>query len=346
MRILYVGNSGGLENTGRFYLFPPRLINGFIRNGHQVQVFNDKDVARLSNPLKSSRLGIKKTNALLLKQCHDYMPELIILAHCQFIQNDTLAQIREICPDIRIIHLNVDPLSDATNCNRIQNRIGSVDGIFITTAGEALKKFSNPKTFSAFIPNLVDISIDTGKSFENSKFSADLFFAAGAMKKDDHRKDLVSNLLKKTSGLTVDIYGAGINNRKIFGMKYMNKLASVKMGLVINKTEDFYLYASDRMSQYMANGLLVFAHAKPRYTDLFQNGEFVPYETEEDLIEKVNYYHTHDEERIRVAAKGYHKIHQIFHNELVARYVIEMAFDRVSMTYPWPSQKYRAAPHA
>ncbi len=67
MRILYVGNSGGMENIDRFYLFPPRIINGLIRNNHQVQVFNDKDVARLCNVFRSSRLGIKKTN-----QCPAY----------------------------------------------------------------------------------------------------------------------------------------------------------------------------------------------------------------------------------------------------------------------------------
>lgn len=341
MRILYVGNSGGLENTARFYLFPPRLINGFIRNGHQVQVFNDKDVARLSNPFRSSRLGLAKTNALLLNHCREYMPELVILAHCQFIENETVSEIRKICPHVKVIHLNVDPLSDRENCARIQNRVGSVDGIFITTAGQALQPFSNTFTFAAFIPNLVDLSIDTGKAFETKEFTTDLFFAAGAMREDDHRKDLVLKLLQKTSGLSIDIYGAGINDRKIFGMAYINKLASAKMGLVINKTEDYYLYASDRMSQYMANGLLVFAHTKPRYTDLFHADEFISYETVDDLIEKVNYYHTHDEERIAIAKKGYEKIHEIFHNQLVADYVIDTVFHRKTRSYPWPSEQYK-----
>lgn len=344
MKILYVGSSGGLENTGRFYLFPPRIINGFIRNGHQVQVFHDKDVARLSNPLKSSRWGIKKTNELLLKHCHDYMPDLVILAHCQFINGETVTRMREVCPGVKVIHLNVDPLNDIGNAVRIQHRVGSVDGIFVTTAGEALKTLVAPETYAVFIPNLVDMSIDTGKAFENKTHSADLFFAAGAMRKNDHRQILVTNLLEKTPGLVVDIYGTGINNRKIFGVNYMNKLASSKMGLVINKTEDYYLYASDRMSQYMANGMMVFAHAKPRYTDLFSNGEFVTYETEKDLIDKVNYYHTHDNERIEIAAKGYHKIHEIFHNQLVAKYVVDMAFDQMNgTTYPWPVKKYTVA---
>ncbi len=342
MKILYVGSSGGLENTGRFYLFPPRIINGFIRNGHQVQVFHDKDVARLSNPLKSSRWGIRKTNALLLKNCRDYMPDLVILAHCQFISGDTVSAIRGICPSAKIVHLNVDPLSDTGNAIRIQHRVGSVDGIFITTAGDSLKTLTHPNTFAAFIPNLVDISIDTGRAFENKNYTADLFFAAGAMRTNDHRQVLVTNLLKKTSGLIVDIYGTGINNKKIFGVDYMNKLASSKMGLIINKSEEYYLYASDRMSHYMANGMLVFAHSKPRYTDLFQNGELVTYDSESDLIDKVNYYHAHDHERMEIAAKGYHKIHQIFHNQLVAKYMIDLTFDKMTDPFPWPTQKYTA----
>lgn len=342
MRILYVGNCGGPENFERFYLFPQRIVNGLIRNGHLVQIFNDKDIARLSNPFRSSRLGIKKTNALLLKNCHDFLPEFIILAHCHFISNDTLSQIRQICPHVKIVHLNVDPLSDLGNCSRIKKRVDHVDGIFITTAGAALKDFSSAKTFSAFVPNPVDFAIDTGRAFENSKYSADLFFAARSMKESDHRQALVSNILNHTSGLKIDIYGAGENDRKLFGMKYMKTLASVKMGLVINKTEDYYLYASDRMSQYMGNGLLVFANAGPRYTDIFNTDELVTYQTENELIEKINYYHTHDSKCRMIAKNGHQKIHQIFSSDLVTQYMIEMTFGDIQGTYAWPTQKFIA----
>lgn len=345
MRILYVGNFGGIENFKRFYLFPQRIVNGLIRNGHNVQVFNDKDVARLSNPFKSSRMGIKKTNALLIQNCEDFRPEMIILAHCQFIHNDTLGRIRALCPGVKIVHLNVDPLSDTGNCDRIRHRVGHVDGIFITTAGDALKAFSSSETFAAFLPNPVDRAIDTGRAFAADTYTSDLFFAAGAMRQNDHRQVMVSHVVQAIPDMVIDIYGAGINDRKIFGMAYMSALASAKMGLVINKTEDYYLYASDRMSQYMGNGLLVFAPVGPRYTDIFTDGDYVTYESEQDLIAKIKYYYGHDDERRALAEKGYRKIHDVFDVDRVARYMVDMTFGEKGndADYAWPTQAYRGA---
>lgn len=340
VRILYVGNSGGMENIDRFYLFPPRIINGLIRNNHQVQVFNDKDVARLCNVFRSSRLGIKKTNQFLVKNCSAFKPDLIILAHCQFIYNETIEEIRQLLPNTRIVHLNVDPLSGDGNRKRILDRVGYVDGIFITTAGPALKTISSPKTFSCFIPNPVDLSIDTGRAFENRSYNSDLFFAANKIKGDeDHRELLVNQIQQNLSHLKLDILGYGAN-RSSFGMDYIERLTSAKMGLIINKTEDFYLYASDRMSQYMANGLMTFAHENPHYNDIFQNDEIVTYASPDELIEKINYYHAHDSERIQIAEKGYTKIHHIFNNTLVTQYMVEMAMGDIKNSYPWPTEKY------
>ena len=342
MRVLYVGNSGGIKNAGLFYLFPPRLINGLTREGHNVHVFNDRDIARNSNIFKSSRLGIKKTNEALIQTCRNFMPHLIIIAHCENISNNTLDEIRTICDGVKIIHRNVDPLSSEFNVSRIKNRINHVDGIFITTAGDALKQFTSNKTFSAFLPNPVDLSIDTGKAFSATTYDADLFFAAGAMRENDHRTILISDLLKKTATIKSEIIGAGINKKSLFGLPYMNKLASVKMGLVINKTEDFYLYASDRMSQYMGNGIMVFANEKPQYSDIFADTELVTYTAAEDLADKVNYYATHDSERRRIAENGYHRAHQIFNTQLIARYIINTTFDMPVENTAWPSQKYTA----
>lgn len=340
MRILYVGNSGGLKNAALFYLFPPRLLNGLTREGHNVHVFNDRDVARNSNIFHSSRLGKKKTNQALLQTCRDFRPHLVILAHCETITNDTLDEIRIICQDVRIIHRNVDPLSSNFNVDRIKNRVDHVDGIFITTAGAALRQFTSPKTFAAYLPNPVDPSIDTGRAFAATDYDADLFFAAGAMRENDHRKILIADLLQRTQNVKTEIIGAGLNDKSIFGLPYMDKLARVKMGLVINKTEDFYLYASDRMSQYMGNGIMAFVNAAPHYTDIFSDNELVTYDTVEDLADKVNYYATHESERRLIAEKGYTRIHTMFNNQRIARYIIDTTFDKPPAQYPWPSRKY------
>ena len=45
------------------------------------------------------------------------------------------------------------------NVNKIKRRVGHVDGIFITTAGDSLKQFSHPESFICHIPNMVEICL-------------------------------------------------------------------------------------------------------------------------------------------------------------------------------------------
>ncbi|HNQ91751.1 MAG TPA: glycosyltransferase [Alphaproteobacteria bacterium] len=343
MRVLYVGYIQGFGNADKFYLIPQRMLNGLTRAGHNVYCFNDRDHARASNIFGSSKLGIGPMNRNLVKVCKDFYPDLIILAHCTHVKNETLEEIRSVVKNVKIIHRNVDPINDKGNVERIKDRTPYVDGIFITTAGPALQQFAGERAFAAFFPNPVDSSIDTGRAFEQSTYEADLFFAASSIGKDDHRQKLVTDIMADLAGTNVkfDIIGAGLNDRRLFGIDYMNRLAVCKTGLIANKTEGHYLYASDRMSQYLGNGLMVYAPVGPRYTDLFTPQEIVTYETHEDLAEKIKYYHSHDEERRKIAANGHAKAHKIFDTTLVAQYFIDMVYDRMEgKAYPWPSEKY------
>lgn len=343
MKILYVGNAQGFQNADKFYLTPQRVTNGLTRAGHNVYIFNDRDVARYHGWFKSSKFGRQSMNDRLIKTCKNFEPDLIVLAHCHHVTNKTLLDIRELLPDCKIIHRNVDPLDDAGNVERIKSRIGYVDGIFITTAGDILEQFTGPTTFAAFFPNPVDDSIDTGRSFENQNHEYDIFFAGGDLGPAHHRTKILSLLDRnfKNTSTRLGIFGGGINQHSLFGVNFINALSHSKSGLIINKSEDFYLYASDRMSQYLGNGLLVYAPETPRYTDLFTDSEIVTYATGDDLLEKIKYFEHHDDERKKIAENGYLKAHRIFDTTLVARYFIDMTFDRMeNKTYPWPTRKY------
>lgn len=343
MRILYVGNAQGFQNADKFYLFPQRLTNGLTRNGHNVYIFNDRDVARYYGWFKSSTLGAARMNAELVKTCEAFAPELIILAHCAMVTNETLDRLRSRLKDVVIVHRNVDPLSDEGNVRRIRERVGHVDGIFVTSAGEILKQFSSERTFSAFIPNPVDAAIDTGRAFANPEADIDLFFAGANLGEGHNRTNLIQQILAGMKGqdFIAKVVGAGLNNDRLFGNEFMRTLARSKTGVIVNKSEDFYLYASDRMSQYLGNGLMVYAPSQPRYEDLFSRDEIVTYDNSEDCLEKVRYYHLHDSERRRIAENGHAKAHRIFDCALIARYMVDMAFGRMEgQSYPWPYEKY------
>jgi len=341
MKILYVGTAQGFLNADKIYLTPQKLIQGFTRNGHCVYPFNDKEYARYSNIMRSSRWGIKQSNEKLLEVCKQLRPEMIVLGHCKNISNESLAEIRQILPGVKIIYRNVDPLHSKQNVKDIRQRVGHVDGIFITTAGEHLAEFSHPNTFVCHMPNMVDPSVETGRAFEGDGIH-DFFFAGSVLRDQyDQRQDVLALIQEKCADMRLGIYGANQGQEKLFGHRYLDTLAHSKMGLCINKTSDYYLYSSGRMTQYMGQGLLIFHDRGARFEDIFGEDEIAFYETPEELVDKIRYYHTNDDERCKVAKAGWQKAHRIFNNQTVTKYIFERTFDLpLSQDYVWSTDVY------
>lgn len=342
MRILYCGTAQGFENAAKFYFTPQKLINGFTRLGHNVYVFNDRDVARYSNIFRSQSRGAKAMNKKLIEDCRSYQPHMIVLGHCKNITNETLAEIRRICPGVRMMYRNVDPLHSPNNVKDIQQRVGQVEAIFITTAGDALAQFAHPKTQTCFMPNPVDPALETERAYANPDADIDFLFLGSVLRDQyDHRQDTAKYLIDNAQGIRLHIGGAGVNDGRVFGAAYYALLGRSKMGLCMNKTEDYYLYASGRMSQYMGSGMLGFIPEGPRFEDVLGHDAFVSYKGDEELVDKIRYYATNEGERVALAARGCERIHDFFHVDKICQYMIERVFDvPLSMDYRWPTTVY------
>lgn len=343
LRIFYLGNTQGFVNGAKYYFTPQKLINGFTRLGHNVYNFCDRDYARYTNIFHSQKLGMKKMNRKVIEMCAEYKPDLIVLGHCKNVSNDTLQACRDILPNVKILYRNVDPLHSQQNLGDIRQRVGHVDSMFITTAGDVLKQFSHPKTKVAFMPNPVDRAVEYKRAFENKDAEIDFLFLASYLRdQHDHRHILAKKLIAQLGDkINLHIGGAGINDNKIFGAEYYDTLGRSKMGLCMNKTEEFYLYASGRMSQYMASGVLAFIPEGPQFEDVLGTDSFISFSEDDELIEKILYYLEHDEERKRIAQTGWHKVHDYFNVDKVCQFMIETTYDlNFSQDYKWPTTRY------
>ena len=340
LKIFYIGSCQGFHNADRYYLIPQRMLNGFTRLGHVFYAFNDRDVARASTIFNSSKLGRKSMNQKLVKDCVAYRPDLIILGHCTLVTNDTLGILREKLPDTPIIYRNVDPLNYQQNRDDLSNRIDHVDWTFITTAGKSLESFSSKKTKVTHIPNPVDKAIDVHRNFGQDTLPIDLFFAGSVLhNREDHRQALISDLLPQISNVTTRIIGAGQEDR-VFGADYYDLLAQSKMGLCLNKTNNEYLYASDRFSQYLGNGLLTFIHEGPRFQELLGDA-IVTYRSIEDLTAKLLKFHGDDALRKQTAERAHTLAHDMFDVEKVCQYMIDCAFfAKATQDYAWDTTVY------
>jgi hypothetical protein len=342
MKILYIGSVQGFGNASRFYMIPQKLVNGFTRNDHNVYPFNDRDYARSRTLIRSRKFGIVPLNRKVLEVCADFRPDLVLLGHCEMIWNRSLEQMRRLCPGVKVVYRNVDPLNDAGNVKDIERRAGVVDGIFLTTAGARLKRFARPETFVAFMPNPVDPSIETGRSFAGADHCVDLFFAGGPTGSFDARGPRLRRIIQELPELRLAVHGAGLNQDYTFGQRYLDRLAHSKMGLSLSKSNDHYFYASDRMAQYLGNGLLTFLQRGAGFEELFEEDELAYYQDEDELLHRLRYFQSNDEAWRVVAERGWRKAHAVFDCKLVARYMIETIFKLpLSQDYRWPTEVHR-----
>lgn len=349
MRIMIVGGIQQKNAAERFYDVAPKLINGFIRLGHTVFHFSDRDTSRSSNIFKSRKLGIKKCNNELLSRISAFAPHIIIFKHADIIQKETLLTIRQKWPNIKMAQVNVDALFNPDNVERIKNKSGLVDANFITTYGEALNKIKQNNVPMYYIPNPVDASIDCYKAFENETFEHDLFLAYGSGGATDPRtmlsqyiKDNIPNIKFKHC---IASEGSGL-----WGHAYYKTIAHSMAGLNLSRTQeknrlaediDLFMYSSDRISHYVGNGLLTFTDAQFSLDKLFTADEMVFYKNKEDLVAKLTYYLENKQEGREIARAGWQKAHKLYNGTEVSRFIIETLMgENISQT-AWPKDAYQ-----
>jgi len=342
-KVLMAGNLFGRELGNEFYMVLPKLLHGFVRLGCNVHVFNDREIARGSTPLLSSSVGRAAVNRKLLTTAENFRPDLLLLAHCDLIENATLDALRAKLPDLRISYRNVDTLTDAKNRARIRRRAAAVDAVFATTAAPIHGVPPESRARVHFMPNPVDPAFDTGRSFSRSDQAHDLFFAVGTRHGSDQRLDLVNAALARLPALRADIRGTG-DRPALRGAAFLEAMADCRMGLSISRPDDVYLYASDRMSQLLGNGLLTFQARSSGFQDLFGEDEIAFYDGLDELVDKLQFFATNDAARRRTAEAGWRAAHSMFASHRVAKYILERSFDQpLSESYPWPTAIRNAA---
>src|SRR5690606_29628962 len=138
MRIVLVGNFNEKRAGANFYATVRKLANGFVRNGHQVMSFSDRDVAREASKWGIGRAGDSHANERLIELCANFRPDLLVLFHADKIANETVRELRRRLPALRVCVVNIDALFLPENVARIHRFAEVADMTFITTAGERL----------------------------------------------------------------------------------------------------------------------------------------------------------------------------------------------------------------
>ncbi len=357
MKILHVANfnlfktNGCCENS-----MQKKMTNGLIRAGHTVIPYSDRDLCRLMSLTgRMNFWGRKKINQHLKKFACDVKPDVILLGHADTITTDTLSEIKKCLPAVKIIDWNVDNITVYSNgedrfnqdakftIQKLKDKQSVTDLILMTTADKnSLAQLKTAHNLVAFMPNIVDKSIETGHAYEHEQLPYDFFFVATPTLKREfcgsfECVDKIATEIERHVPSLNPLYVGVAGNPKIHAMNYQKACENSAMGLSLSHVNSVYLYQSDRLSHFMGNGVLTFLDSVSGYRDFFNDDEIAFYATPEELYQKISYYKQNPLDRMRVAKAGHDKYVRLFNEVLVAEYIVDLITKGTIDTakYPW-----------
>ncbi len=312
LRILLVGNFGRKGSYKAFYNVDHKLANGFIRNGHNVLCFSDRDHAREATIFKSQSFGKTKMAEKLLETAKAYQPQLVLFGHCDLFSASFFERLKEMLPETRFATFCVDAVFRRKTMESFAFRASYCDAAFITTADKVqLATLGIPEEKLHFMPNPVDPSIETTRVFEVSleRFKWDgQFLGTGIGKREEQlayiQQHLPADYRFKTGG-------RAFGSSRIEGVEFLERLtdAPVGLNLPLDDTDPQmmpYLYSSDRIAQLLGQGITTLVPKQSGLSDLYENG-IVEYASREELVEWMEKLKAGDALRQRIGQAG-HKI--------------------------------------
>ena len=93
MRILHISNFGDKHNGRLYWNHCFKISNGFIRNGHNVYNFSERDKSRsvFLNKFNNN----KYLQESIIQTVKNYNPDLVLLGHADRVHVQTLEKIKK-----------------------------------------------------------------------------------------------------------------------------------------------------------------------------------------------------------------------------------------------------------
>ena len=338
LRIMHITNFADRHN-GRLYFVSigQKLSRGFVRSGHSVLNFSDRDMIRIGRGVFDI-FGRRSLNKKIISSVKNYNPDLLLIGHADLIYASTLEELKNYNKNLKIAQWFEDPLINSgpdykENTKKVLDKLDFIDNTFVTTSPDVLDFDLNGSNFH-YMPIPVDDSVERLKVFEMSNSIFDIFFAMshgvnrGVLKrgKKDGREDFLESLIKNNPTIKFDVYG--LNGRQpIWAESFFNVISKSKMALNLSRGVPKKYYSSNRIASLLGNGLLTFIDEKTKFNHFFSNNELVFYKNIDDLSEKIQKLSLDDDLRKKIARKGWIKYHKYFNSKVVSDYMLNKVFN-------------------
>jgi spore maturation protein CgeB len=313
--ILYVGSLSEQSNSFRRF----KTLAGL---GHNIEGI---DIDPLIYKSRFSRFhhhfnagpGIYKINRLIIDKIVEIKPDLLLVDNKPFITSRTLNIIRKLQPSIKIVNLITDDptgrykyawrlcLSTAKlyDFHFVQRKVNVQE---LLNAG-ARKVELCYRSFDPTFHRPIQLQQEDQKKYESNVGFIGTY--------EDVREEYVAYLIENK--IPVSVTGDGwskgknwkliepyYNGPSIYGEAYIKTINGMKIALHFlrhaNRDEQ-----DSRTFEIPACGVFMLGESSDLHRMLFnENEEAVFFTTKEELLNKVQYYLLHDEERKRIARNG------------------------------------------
>ena len=338
LRIMHITNFADRHN-GRLYFVSigQKLSRGFVRSGHSVLNFSDRDMIRIGRGVFDI-FGRRSLNKKIISSVKNYNPDLMLIGHADLIDASTLEEAKTYNKNLKIAQWFEDPLINSgpdynENTKKVLDKLDFIDNTFVTTSPDVLDFDLNGSNFH-YMPIPVDDSVERLKVFEMPNSIFDIFFAMshgvnrGVLKrgKKDGRENFLEKLMANNPTIKFDVYG--LNGRQpIWADSFFNVISKSKMALNLSRGVPKKYYSSNRIASLLGNGLLTFIDEKTKFDHFFNANELVFYKNIDDLSEKMQKLSLDDSLRKKIAKRGWLKYHKFFNSQIVSDYMINKVFN-------------------
>lgn len=343
--IVHISNFNLMRLKGCFQNgFPIKISNGLTRNGYAVLNYPDRDLCRMFGFGHMNFWGKRKLNQHLINYCKTTKPDALLIGHADLIEAETIIKIKDMFPHLRVMQWSCDwivPGYAERNIKALHKYLDVVDVMMISTGdSRLLRQFKRPHNKVAYLPNMADNSIETGRAFEQERLPYDIMLCTNTGKRQFCGEECeIESVIDETSAQIPGLkwFLAGLKGkRSLNGYEYIENLGKAAMGLNLSRLNDIYLYSSDRLAHIMADGQLAFIDRRNGFNDLFAEDEAAFYGTQEEFISKLKYFRENPQKRMETARKGWEKIHNEYNERIVTKFMADLMFDKyIAEGKPW-----------
>ena len=326
--ILHIANFNYKNKKRLFYAFSYKINLGIFRNKIKLFTISDRDYLRKNRGIFDLN-GSLSLNKRIINTVTKNNIDLIILGHTEKIFLSTFLKIREINPNIKIVKIFIDSISNEfLNFNKFFYDYNFLNKIFITSNPEELNK-KYPDKFK-YIQYPVDKKIDYLKSYIKKNKNIDVFYAVshginrGVLKKGriDERDSFIKFLSTKLKKYKT--FFPGYNNvQPIWGEDFYKTLMQSKICINYSRGKYKNLYSSDRISSLIGNGCFVLNENANKYYKIFNKKELINFKNKTDLVKKIIFFLKNEKARKSIAKNLYSKYHKLYSSKNTIKYILK-----------------------